>query len=70
MPLPYLAVSKERDRKMLPHEAVKIPTCTKKFPLTRAQPDNFLRQRNFIYKPLKKHFFAFHSRTAMPMSYL
>ena len=41
---------------MLPHEAVKFPTCTKKFPLTRAQPDNFLRQRKFIYKPFKNIF--------------
>ena len=43
----------KKEIEMLPHEAVKFPTCTKKFPLTRAQPENFLRQRKIIYKPFK-----------------
>ncbi len=52
----YLWIGFETERKLLPHEAVKILTCTKKISLTRAQPENFLRQRKFIYKPLKNNF--------------
>ena len=49
-------MSKERDRKLLPHEAVKIPTCTKKISLTRAQTGELSATKEIYLQTIKNNF--------------